>query len=762
MTKLSTVLDQVDNGTMLLPEFQRGYVWNRDQVRGLMRSVYRDYPVGALLVWETEAVPANTRGSGALAVGGGPKHLLLDGQQRVTTLYGVIRGKAPGFFEGEAAAFTGLYFNVETESFEFYGPAKMKDDPRWISVTDLFVRGPQPLVKRLMTDQANVDAAADYVSRLTKLHSITNRDFHIETISGADKTVDVVVDIFNRVNSGGTKLSKGDLALARICAEWNQARPWMRSHLERWTGEGYTFSLDWILRNINAVATGRAPFSALEDVSAAEFERALHEAAGHVDHLLGLCSERLALDHDRVLLGRYAFPVLARVLHGTGGRFRNGPEADRALYWFIHAALRGRFAGSTETVLTKDLETADRGGVDGLISSLARWRGGRLDIEAADFEGTGRGSRFYPLLYLLVRVRGRHDLVTGEPLDGADGPLTVLEIFSKAALYKAGYSRAEVNSIANFAFVTSRTAPRVNKRLPDDYLREARPEDLAAQWVPTDPELWSVTRYRDFLAARQEMLARAANDFLADLLAGTMPWDRAGRVTVEPEPEGGPRAAQLRALVEELVGLGYAEPALSCEIPDPETGRVLSVAEAFWADGLQPGQGSPVVLELDPEEADLARLTELGCEVFTSVEALRSHVARRNEVASGDRADDGPSVHVIDTIIEPEEDESDPTAVAQEFDTAVLTSIDTCVRELRYNPRYFRVMVSQYGTVGATRRLLQSPAVGDGFVKLWELDRLDLTLEAIALDPRFADLFTADELDAARRRLTDFGYAATG
>ena len=54
MTKLSTVLDQVDNGTMLLPEFQRGYVWNRDQVRGLMKSVYRDYPVGALLVWETE------------------------------------------------------------------------------------------------------------------------------------------------------------------------------------------------------------------------------------------------------------------------------------------------------------------------------------------------------------------------------------------------------------------------------------------------------------------------------------------------------------------------------------------------------------------------------------------------------------------------------------------------------------------------------------------------------------------------------------
>jgi uncharacterized protein with ParB-like and HNH nuclease domain len=46
MTKLAAILDQIDSGSVLLPEFQRGYVWNRDQVRGLMRSLYRGYPVG--------------------------------------------------------------------------------------------------------------------------------------------------------------------------------------------------------------------------------------------------------------------------------------------------------------------------------------------------------------------------------------------------------------------------------------------------------------------------------------------------------------------------------------------------------------------------------------------------------------------------------------------------------------------------------------------------------------------------------------------
>ena len=62
MAKLSTILDQIDAGSMLLPEFQRGYVWNRDQVRGLMRSLYHGYPVGALLVWETEGNGQAVRG----------------------------------------------------------------------------------------------------------------------------------------------------------------------------------------------------------------------------------------------------------------------------------------------------------------------------------------------------------------------------------------------------------------------------------------------------------------------------------------------------------------------------------------------------------------------------------------------------------------------------------------------------------------------------------------------------------------------------
>ncbi len=80
--KISTILDHIDNGHMALPEFQRGYVWNRDQVRGLFDSLYRRHPVGGLLVWVTSSQTASHRGDGPLSPG--VVKLLLDGQQRIT------------------------------------------------------------------------------------------------------------------------------------------------------------------------------------------------------------------------------------------------------------------------------------------------------------------------------------------------------------------------------------------------------------------------------------------------------------------------------------------------------------------------------------------------------------------------------------------------------------------------------------------------------------------------------------------------------
>ena len=174
---------------------------------------------------------------------------------------------------------------------------------------------------------------------------------------------------------------------------------------------------------------------------------------------------------------------------------------------------------------------------------------------------------------------------------------------------------------------------------PDDRRRRQRPPVAAAADRHRPPrDVRHAHRQLPQLAARRELLAAEANAFLDGLFVRGLP-RRLAPVTLVPTAGSGydVRVAQVDALVEEVIHMGLACPTLDAEVPDPETGAVLAVAQAFWADGLQAGQGAPVVLELDPGSADRSRFAELGYEVFDSVDALRRYVQRRNEMASGDR-----------------------------------------------------------------------------------------------------------------------------
>lgn len=652
MPKLSVLLDQIDSETLLLPEFQRGYVWNRDQVRGLFRSLYLGYPVGSLLTWQTDAGTTEVRGSTA---GIGIREILLDGQQRLTSLYGVVRGRPPAFFEGKPATFEGLYFNADSETFEFYAPGKMKNDPAWNSVTEIYALGMGPIFGKLMSIDDR-DLAARRAERLGRLLQVLERDFHIEKITGQDKGIDVVVDIFNRVNSGGTKLSKGDLALARITAHSPEARDRMRGALNEWSRAGYRFQLEWLLRSVNALITGRAPFSALEHVTPVSFGEALDRATRHVGRLLDYIAGRLGLDHDRVLMARGTFPVLVKILDDMGGRFPNQATADKALYWYVHAGLWGRYAGSTETALAQDLETLRVKGIDGLIDQIANSRGGSLTIRPEDFTGSTLGARFYPLLYMMTRMGNALDLGSGIPvrsrLLGPNAALEVHHIIPRARLAEysrthpeSEYARGDVNAVANFALITKDSNLDISAQEPYEYLgaiESARPGVLRSQWIPTDPDLWRVDRFRDFLRARRELLADAANELLDNLLTGERHVEALPRLS-PPEFErsdADPRVDAVRDAVAALSEIGCATPELDVEIPDPDDGSVLGVAEALWRDGLQAGRGPAVILELDTDNPRIPRIQELGFFIFTDPGALVRHAQRESQVDSGDLPDE--------------------------------------------------------------------------------------------------------------------------
>lgn len=638
--EIATILAQVDLGSVALPEFQRGYVWNRDQVRSLMYSLYHRYPVGSLMVWITKTEDAQTRGDGSLAPGS--VRLLLDGQQRITTLYGIIKGHPPKFFDGNAQAFTGLYFHLDDETFEFYAPAKMKDNPLWVNVTALMQKDAGEFIGEMYPLLGQNPGFPLYVKRLNALDGIKKIGLHIEEVAGEDKTVDVVVDIFNRVNSGGTKLSKGDLALAKICAEWPQARDEMKLRLDKWRKREYDFRLDWLLRNINAIVTGEALFSALRDVEIPQFQQGLIQAEKAIDTVLNMVAGRLGLDSGSVLGGPACFPLMTRYLVQRGGHLSDYRERDKLLYWYIHTFLWGRYAGSTETVLNQDLDaiTDSNGSLDQLIALLRQNRGD-LRVHPSDFMGWNKGARFFPLLYMLTRVYHAQDWETGIELSNyLLGHLSRLElhhIFPKALLYKHGYERPEANALANFAFLTQDTNLRISDRAPADYLPEfaaKHPGALESHWIPKDPVLWKNENYRDFLAARRELLAQAANAFLDSLLAGSMPEklisEPVGETTmpviVVTAPEWEETAVE--ACDDWIIQHGLPKGEYMYELIDSVTHQPLAILDLAWPDGLQEGYSQPVAFLADADPQTEQGLNKAGYRYFTNLDDFQLYVER--------------------------------------------------------------------------------------------------------------------------------------
>jgi len=642
--KVSSILDYIDDGHMALPEFQRGYVWNRDQVKGLMYSMYRRHPVGSLLVWATQSEQATHRGSGELAPG--VVKLLLDGQQRMTSLYGIIRGKEPRFFDGNSQSFTGLRFHLESEVFEFYAPIKMEGDPLWIDVSKVMTEGVGPFINQLSSVEDYQPKLSLFINRLSTIHGIKDIDLHIEEVTGSDKTIDVVVELFNLVNSGGTKLSSGDLALAKICANWPEARDTMKVAIKKWHDAGFSFTLDWLLRNVNTIITGEAKFNALHNVRREEVQQGLELAVKAIETILTTISGRLGLDHDRVLFGKYAFPVMTRYLHKQGGKFDTAGERDKLLYWYLHSSLWGRFSGSTESYINADLEALEAadGGIDSLLSKLRLWQRD-LNIQPDHFTGWSLGARFYPLLYLLTRMGQAQDWSSGLPLKkemlGHLNRLEVHHIFPKAYLYDHGYTKSEVNAVANFCFLTQGANLEIMASPPKEYflkIENKHPGALASQWIPMDEELWQIERYPDFLKARRKLLAEAANRYLGDLLQGELPTMDID-VKVIPAPKQAVDQVPGRILCEEeeslLLGCmewleerGLPVGELAYELVDDESNELIAQLDLAWPSGLQPGLSRPIAVLLDEGPETFAAANRAGFQYFTSIDDFKDYVDR--------------------------------------------------------------------------------------------------------------------------------------
>jgi hypothetical protein len=417
----------------------------------------------------------------------------------------------------------------------------------------------------------------------------------------------------------------------------------MKTRLKEWDKAGYDFNLDWLLRSVNTVLTGEAKFQHLHEKNAHDVRDALTRTSKHIDTTLNMIGGRLGLDHDQVFFGRFAVPVIARYLDQRQAK-KLGPmnekERDKLLFWYAQAAMWGRFSGSTESFIDQDLEALDRGdgGVDRLLEQLRLWHGS-LRAEPGHFTGWSLGARFYPVLYMLTRMGAARDWGTGLPLKatllGKMSRLEVHHIFPKAQLYKRKHRKADVNALANFCFLTKDTNLDISDRLPEDYFPEVEsdhPGALISQWIPADPALWKVERFRDFLEARKALLADELNRKMEELLHGDTTW-LAGRpaTAVRSVPIGGgisseQEEAELDVLNQWVASKGLPRGHVSYDLADPVSGTQVAVFDLAWPSGLQEELSQPVAVLLNEEAQTISLASQAGFKCFTDADSFRRHV----------------------------------------------------------------------------------------------------------------------------------------
>ncbi|MBL9087359.1 MAG: hypothetical protein JNM10_09470, partial [Planctomycetia bacterium] len=268
-------------------------------------------------------------------------------------------------------------------------------------------------------------------------------------------------------------------------------------------------------------ASGQSRFKTLAGISTPKLREGWARAKDGLRFAVNFLASNARIEDESLLSSPFFLPALSYAYERAGGRFDK--DTERALLrWVLIGSARGYFSGSSETKLDADLARLRRGeGPASLLQNLEQ-QFGRLHFDEGDIARRGERSGLYGLAYLALKGRGAKDWRTGLEVSlrhkGHQHVIQSHHIFPKARIRET-YDRAEVNEIANRAFISGDTNRRLYTSAPSEYLPEILEKRgnaaLVAQCVPLEPDLWRIERFPAFLEARRRALVAAVNELVA-------------------------------------------------------------------------------------------------------------------------------------------------------------------------------------------------------------------------------------------------------
>lgn len=518
--EIQALVNDIRDGKLLLPEMQRGYVWKSPQVRNLFDSLYRGYPSGQLLIWETDDLPY----SRTVSVDNAGKHerrpqLLLDGQQRLTSLAAVMLGKPLRVRDSKKAI--DIVFNVHTERFEVAGP-RQSGDVGWISLTKLFTLGQVEILRELKLSFDNPDAPK-ILDRLKHLENIKTYKYRVNLLERL--SYEEVTDIFIRINSGGTVLNNADLALAQISARWRGVTDeFYKFQWAVWNKQSLWLDNGILLRTMSLLLTGQSRLGQFfrgehRRVAAEEIPDGWARAREGLKLAIEFLIHNCKIDRLNLLPTNYILITLATFFDRFGDQVSTTQSRDLQR-WVYLALAWSRYSGASETALDQDYAAlAKPEPLQVMLQNIEDKVGRGRVLTERELRDQRKNSPFMVLSYVLARYAEAEDWFNGVKLGGGQ-PLELHHIFPKAVLAKRYSLKTDsliVDQVANLAFISGKANGAVSARPPSEYLPKLEESRLRAQHVPLDVTLWTLERFDAFAERRRQMLADALNKLISSL-----------------------------------------------------------------------------------------------------------------------------------------------------------------------------------------------------------------------------------------------------
>ena len=519
---VDTILSWIKSGEIAIPEIQRPFVWKSSKVRDLIDSLYKGYPVGYIITWKNNDVRLK---DGSISAG---RKILIDGQQRITALTAAVIGQRVLNSEYKEVTIK-IAFHPIDEKFEVFNKA-IQNDTTWINDISPILTGEQSIsTSRKKYVELNPDIEEDLIEeRLEKLKKISNQQIGIIELNAALE-IDIVTEIFIRINQKGVKLSNADFVMSKIASDEEHQGNKMRRMIDYFcrlvvdksfskhitdndkdfSNHNYYQAISWmkdgkddlyipdyldVLRVALIYQFNRGKFSDLvallsgRNFETRTFEKSIMEES-YQKLEKGLLSFFNKTNYQRFLMIVSSAGFIKNKLIVS----KNSLNFSYALYlklcdlgmtdaqiqkyvkkWLVFSLLVGRYSGSAESWLDADIKLINEKGIDGVIQMIEETILNENYFDYAlvsNLESSSKNNNGYNI-YLAAHCLANTTAFLSKTMTIK----SLIEqrgdehhIYPKGYLEKNKFIQKEYNQVANYVFTESATNIKLKDNAPVDY-----------------------------------------------------------------------------------------------------------------------------------------------------------------------------------------------------------------------------------------------------------------------------------------------------